>query len=1046
MPAKKSNTVLCSLESVGSIFQQVHRSAAHAQKYKKELIALGEAHPQEFREAMCSVMLLILKQVPQITADALKRHYAFLAEVCKGLKETVHSDGITVEILKCFLPLHNANEKTVRLAVVSTFKTLLKLVDQSNTSEERQDLYQDIAEALKKRVHDKWAPVREMAVASVAAFQTGKKDCDVTQQLLVLLCTDTNADVRRQILRCVVPRKEFLEGYFHGMVRCTRDVVARVRSEAWDALGRFPWRYIMAYANAKNVKMADRISDGLNDSNASVCIACRAALLNCWLQRDYKAECAALLELMMGGCNSLSLDPFEVVGTELLRYCQRRDPAQRFEINLADIHAPGLLMWKIDCKARCDSDAGDETSLLLSLEQFSAVLQDTVYAYARPDVEPKTVRFRNIEDAENMLRILLSVFDIYEESGYLAHADNNTRTSLLRIINFILKVVPDDDPGLFVDAAVRALKFLTTRTPEEASTTITSALDSLFRSLKLPQRHGLGFDDVEALGRKSRERQQDLARMKALIRAGTATQEEFDHLHEAIDRDEKFLLRMQLMVLAFLSHSQRGDDIPIFCSQMIRLGRQLDNEAVRVAATKALALQCLISPNAVHTFMPLILSETSEPVRNDFTSVPLAAIGVAFDLVMEYGLRFFDTTKRPSNLNPATLFNSENAIDVRLQHEQALAEENVHKVGGANLLSTLRYYLCPSQKPKNAITLVGFCKLLSCNRIPQDAITGVMAELLLHHVRARITQHQNTTSAFIVDYLTKFLRSFSSSHPKQQERFAKGGVAAFRVLLLREPSWAAKVIQFVLKLSDPFTLCQIRDIDPETAHRVNKELSEANPNPNNPSEDNGGRNKNHDGNESVNNHARNSSIRTNAARSSMQSGRLLRELSRYSLHETIAEELLIELALSTNTESRQVCMDALEKHMYFYSKENQPFLLYCAREAVRAVPEGEDERARLQGWVSELEQRYFDVEPAVAVENEGNMHEEKLAERKAGREVLLNDLVERGYAEVDCVPPQGNRTPASVKVKVEDQDRKRDRELDFFEIDTILGSRRKVKS
>ncbi|CCW67271.1 unnamed protein product [Phytomonas sp. Hart1] len=831
------------------------------------------------------------------------------------------------------------------------------------------------------------------------------------------------------------------------MARGTRDVVARVRAEAWDALGRFPWRYITAYAAAKAVRLDERAAEGLRDGNTSARVACRAALVNCWLQRDCKADCTALLEPIMAGYTMTSLTPLMAIAAELLKYCQKLDPGRHFAIDLHDIHTPGLLMWKMDCQAMADSDVADETSLLLSLEQFSAVLQDTVYVYARPEVAPKTVRFRNVEDAENMLRILLSVFEIYEESGYLAHADNNTRTSMLRIINFILKVVPDDDPGLFVDAAVRALKFLTTRTPEEGAKTITSALDSLFRSLKLPQRYALGFDDVEALGRKSRERQQDLARMKALLRAGTATQEEYDQLHEAIDRDEKFLLRMQLMVLAFLSYSQRGDEIPIFCSHMIRLGRQLDNEVVRIAATKALALQCLISPDAVHTFMPLILSETSEPVRNEFNAVPLAAIGVTFDLIMEYGLRFFDTTKRPAHLNPGTFFNAQNAIDMRLQHEQALAEEDVHKVGGANLLSTLRYYLGPSQKAKNTMTLVGFCKLLSCNRIPQDSITGIIAELILHYVRVRITQNSDATSAFMVDYLSKFLRSYSSSHPKQQERFSKGGVAAFRVLLMRDPSWAVKIIQFVLRLSDPFTLCQIRDIDPKTAQRVNKELSEANANDDNLSEKSAGRGKNPDANEGATLHARNSSIRTKAARSSMQSGRLLRELSRFSLHEAIAEELLIELAVNSKKASRQVCVDALELHMYFYSKDNQPFLLHCAREAVQAMPKEGGERARLKGWLDKLQQLGFFPEPAGSAEQEGSL-QERLAERKASREVILNDLVERGYAEgvEDSAPPQVNSSTLGLtKTKKEDQDRKRERDSDFFEVENILGPRRKTR-
>lgn len=84
------------------------------------------------------------------------------------------------------------------------------------------------------------------------------------------------------------------------------------------------------------------------------------------------------------------------------------------------------------------------SQLLLPLPLFINVLQDTIYAYAKPDAPSKTVKFRTTDDADNMLRILLDFFTLYDENAYLVHADNTTRASLLRLLNFLLKVVPDE--------------------------------------------------------------------------------------------------------------------------------------------------------------------------------------------------------------------------------------------------------------------------------------------------------------------------------------------------------------------------------------------------------------------------------------------------------------------------------------------------------------------------------------------------------------------------------------------------------------------------
>eukprot|EP00796_Vickermania_ingenoplastis_P002353 gene2353-1482_t len=1027
----------------------------------KELLGLWKDSPTLCSASVAAVVVLILKQVPSLPTDALRRHYAFLESVAKScLEETSTLEGfpekdrVAMETISAVFPYHNANDKAVRLSVVSTIEILFKALDHTNLSDERQDIYQKLAEALKCRVHDRCPQVREHAVAAAAAFQLGKRDCDVTQQLMALLCTDSSADVRRQILRCVAPKKEFLEGYFHGMIRSLCDVVARVRCEAWDALGRFAWRYITAYASAKNVHFAMCLYRGLSDSSASVVIACKSAMTNSWLHRDCKHNCTDFLSPIISGYPFEMLEPYEVVSDALFKSCKHAHPDVRFNLPLDDVHTTSLLMWKMECKyasERVEDDPDNESAgALLPLETFSALLEDVVHSYTdsetkTPNAETKVAKFRSTDDADNMLRIVLSVFDIYHEDGYLAHADNTARRALLKTIGVLLTLVPDDDPSLFVDVCIRALKSLSARTPEEAGATVTSALDSLFRTLRLPRRYSLGFEDVEAFGRKSRERQQELIKRKVLMQSGQCSEEEFEELKAEVEKDEKFLLRIQFIVWSYLSNSERGEAVPTFCTHVIQLGRHAESDVVQTVATKSLGLLCLVRPETVHTFMPVILADTALNTRGTEESVAVAAVGVVVDLIMEYGLNFF----RVSNAHPLKEEvcaeslepeQPENPAVVRLARERLLAEEDVHKVGSHHLVHVLLCLLDPINRITSSIMTMGCCKLLSANRLPKEKISIVLALLLLHWTQFQTEAKESRQSAYWVSLLQQFFRSYAASHPRRQTDFVSSGLIAIRLLLFSgtPPPTTAKLITLLLRTGDAFVLSQIRDIDPSVAQRVREQEA---------LEDE------LDGGKKSNRSSANLSLRSSAARSSMQSGRLVKELGRHSQHERVAVHLLLYLAEDGLPEdSRSLCVDVLEKQMYFYSKEPQPLLHFMAKKAL-AHPKNAEVRERLELWLSEFVTRFqlqglsADVTDFsnrwAALEEECGQKQQEI-EKYGG---LHFDFV-RG--KDGHIIPFATGTHNQVKEEPEESTErvKRGRTeapTDPFDVDTILGSRKKVR-
>jgi condensin complex subunit 3 len=284
----------------------------------------------------------------------------------------------------------------------------------------------------------------------------------------------------------------------------------------------------------------------------------------------------------------------------------------------------------------------------------------------------------------------------------------------------------------------------------------------------------------------------------------------------------------------------------------------------------------------------------------------------------------------------------------------------------------------------------------------------------------------------MVDYLGTFFRSYAASHPKRQAQLCEGGLVAFGVVLERNTAMALKLLEVVARLTDAYTLTLIRDIDPQAAKRATREATE---------EVLGGEED-----------ATRRSSRANATRSSMQSGRLLRELSRYSLHERLSEGLLMELAHSDLAESRVVCMEGLEKCMYFYSREPQPFLLHCINEA-RAALRAHNASAlhdRLAAWQAELLQRYPTMSPAELPQPlPDNAEAEEMRRQWEGaaqvRTERLDAMLEAGFGGFAAIPPQLSATPAATGVKAEAAEVKRERDSDYFDVESIVGARKRTK-
>ncbi|CUI12348.1 Hypothetical protein, putative [Bodo saltans] len=980
-------------QSIAAI-QSAQQSMANHGAAKKLFLSKLKEDEAEVITALECLVVGVLKQAPFIAPEAHRRHNCFLRELCKACKDTIKSDKVSVCVLQALVPYGNAVNKVVRLNVVNTFEELLRTLDPSVSTDERQIFYDEATKLLKQRIYDTCPHVRESAVSAIAAFQSGDKIDDVTCNLIAILVEEPSAEVRRQVLRGITSgngSKEFLHAYFAAMLRSTRDQVSKVREAAWDALHRFKWTHITKYCVREMLDVLHHVALGLDDPSAPVRTACRITLFKSWLQRDLKEDQIAFLDKIEiydpkdpNAAVDIQLASAQRVARELLNAHRKAHPephldGDRFRLRLTPkegergISLGNMLMWVARCEEltyrppQSDVDDSDEI-VMVPLPVLDEVLKDATMMFAKPgQYTPKILHNdMHVAEIEEVLGLLLESIRFYSDGGFLAHMDNTTRGALLGRLGFLLKVVPDTDPSLFVEGCVTAIRLLTPRNVEEASNVVNDALNLLFSGIQLRREHNLTFEDIETLGRLDAEQRTKYADLK---RRYGALDEGVLKLEEQIGFDQKFLLRMQHIVLAFLSNASRLERVPPFCSFVVQLGRHQCDPEVKVIATRSLSLLCLISPESVHTFFPVLMNDAAAADAHQLytaasdpkTDVTTAALAAMFDIVCEYGLKIFGVTDVPppriaplSSIDEPSMIDGESfveesqiLIDVEAQRnraEELAASESIHRRGAAKVLRQLLRFLTSKSFPQRQVAVVGFCKLLSCNRIPVERIPPILAQLLAHGaVEPTAKKGSNPIPQHVTSVIGAFLSSYSASSSLRQGLLAEGGIMAFRLLLLKIPNAAAviqRLMAQVVRLTDASSLKQVRDADPEFALQAAAEYREDAKDADLVDEE--GRTST-----APDRSARKQRLNATELNRQISHLRLRHELNRCSLHEYIAMELWAEvIADPMSTVAVRVATTVIPKLRFYCTQASVTKLLleFCQR-AIAALPSDEEESA-----------------------------------------------------------------------------------------------------
>ncbi|XP_006160689.1 condensin complex subunit 3 [Tupaia chinensis] len=212
---------------------------------------------------------------------AVERVVEFAAKFVTSFHQSAEEDeeeeddgGILNYLITFLLESHEANSNAVRFRACQMVNKLLRSMPENAQIDD--DLFDRINEAMLVRLRDKIPNVRIQAVLALSRLQDPKDDeCPVVNAYATFIENDSNPEVRRAVLSCIVPSAKTLP----KIVGRTKDVKEAVRKLAYQVLAEKV--HMRALSIAQRVML---LQQGLSDRSDAVRQAVQKHLLQAWLR------------------------------------------------------------------------------------------------------------------------------------------------------------------------------------------------------------------------------------------------------------------------------------------------------------------------------------------------------------------------------------------------------------------------------------------------------------------------------------------------------------------------------------------------------------------------------------------------------------------------------------------------------------------------------------------------------------------------------------------------------------------------------------------
>ncbi|XP_067204623.1 condensin complex subunit 3 isoform X2 [Linepithema humile] len=721
----------------------------------------------------------------------------FCAKFCISFYSS--ADNETTEPMSPFLSKlfnfllshHNAKDKAVRYRICHFLNMLLNSMGDHAFIDD--NLCDQITITMMDRLLDKSPKVRAQAVLALQRLQDPSDDqCPIIRMYLFHLSRDPSNEVRKAVLASMGKNQKTLQA---ALAR-TRDNDDTVRKLAYDFISKITVRSLTIEQRERLLK------DGLKDRSEIVRTCVCDVLLPTWL-RYYQGEYINLIHALDAGIGTeiatLTLQMlFKNASVKTLLEQVPIDKSTKL-IPVKNLSNENVLYWKCVIQHLYRLSSTEEVELILpELSKFCEYIHEFIAFISS--------KSRETWEKECHTFILLQLFEICKTYDLADEVGRKNLNDLIIdtlmsdhcnskiidcIVNHLTKVVPN--PNSMLDAVANVISEIRLPSKESAVTQQVTAEqqhenkmqkarlkvqileleDELYDAVKEEK-----FLEADKLKDKIKDLKEKMNQLSEAPLPEAAMND--DDMREEKNDTATMVKCLSILYTAVQTNSIRALT-PTLRSMMSIVVQSLDHpdDNVHILALKVLTVYCLLDKELAKKHIMIFFYQFS--LEQETREIWLTALKGIFDLLLRYGLEYFEILQNPEDENSMqnkceksrSLYTRENSI-TSLNKTMSINKTTEIEEGSCNFIKILTGLLDNSNQDLRFIAIEGLCKLLVNQRISSSSLISRLIILCYNPV--------NANDLYLQQCLSTFFGQFIICIPDAQEMLENAYLPTLRAL------------------------------------------------------------------------------------------------------------------------------------------------------------------------------------------------------------------------------------------------------------------------
>ncbi|XP_035740285.1 condensin complex subunit 3-like [Vespa mandarinia] len=779
-------------EIMNDIFYNVQVNKTCHKRYIKRLTNISQQYELElFLEEFISCLKIPLSMSQNhISIDNTLQFAAKYA-----VSSYASSDGEACEPMSPFLEKlfefvlthHNAKDSSVRFRICHFLNMLLNSMGENAFIDDA--LCDKITVNMMDRLLDKSHKVRAQAVFALHRLQDpSDENCPVIKMYIFHLSKDPKVEVRKAVLSSMAKNQKTL----HAALKRIRDVSDIVRKMAYDFISKITIRSLTI---KQRIQL---LNEGLKDRAEIVRKCVENVLLPIWL-RYYNGEYIDLIHALDAeiGTN-VSILALNVLfkKTEIDKLISQIPIDETTKlIPINKLTSENCLYWRCVAKHFHSLSSLDALEKILpELSSFSAYINEFLIMISSETYEmlEKTAhQFILLQLFE-----IIKVYDLSDEAGRnnlselilnVLLTDHCSKEIIECIVNHLENVIPDVNKRL--DLLSNTISKI--RTPIKVTTQVIKEISPKqehrnnmqkarlrVQLLELKEEEYQAIQNKEYLKAENRKEQIDKINQELMKLNEQSEPNQMivdDDIEEEKSDSETMIKCLTIMCAMMRVKSVKTLTPTLRCLVNVALS-SLDHpdDRVHILALEALGIFCILDKELARTnILTFLLQFSLEQEKQEIWIITLKAL---FDLLLYYGLEFFDISKNDDNsslLNktnkPVKLFNQMEEEDITVYRQSSNSQ-----VQSPDIMKILIGLLDNVNQDLRTIATEGLCKLLINRRINSSTL---LARIIIMYYNPT-----NRDDIYLCQCISSFFDQFIMYVPFNQEMLEEAFFPVLKII------------------------------------------------------------------------------------------------------------------------------------------------------------------------------------------------------------------------------------------------------------------------